>query len=510
LRDLISGSHERAEPADGEEPAEQIPLVDASWSAITQYVTVDRCLWRAPAALFSVLVLVTENVTVVVPGVVHHYQSLQAEILDRLRETGNEIRHQALDVSLLRSRWTLAALVLTILLTTITLPDWLNHACRDPNLQLALLRAGNYAYLVDGEGDVQSVQNVQKPEHLRTIGLFDVPGAAKEVVTAGRYLYVVDGTAGRLRVVDVSRPTLPSEVGSTAISKQTGKLAVDRGFVYLSDHSGGLQIVDVRNPTTPVAFKFYKVSGEVFDLAVAHKRVYLANGREGLRIIDVANPAAPAEVGFFATDARAVAVSGRYAYVVGSGGLQVVDVIDPAKTTEVGFSPAVTEATLLDKQGSHIFLAGSSRTLWVFNVYDPDKPTLVRTYAAPGPIADLAVALGYVFLATADVGIYVVDFLKPCGEIDEVGGPVDLKTVQKIALLKPYPLPITSVVYELLRWGLLIFPLVSLAQLIHNRILERRLLGARFRFDPSADWSIGLAFVFFLLWTLYEISRLTH
>jgi hypothetical protein len=231
-----------------------------------------------------------------------------------------------------------------------------------------------------------------------------------------------------------------------------------------------------------------------------------------LRIVDVTDPESPAEVGLFVTrgEARAMAVSGRHAYVVGPAGLQVIDVANPAAAVEVGFSTEAAGATHLEKEASHLFLAGPGGILQVFNVYDPTNPTLVHTYPAPGSVADLAVAVGYVFLATGDAGLYVVDLWNPCDEIIEVGSLADPASVRAITMLKPYPLPITSVVYELLRWGLLILPLVSLAHLIHNRILERRLLGTHFHFDPGADVSIGFAFVLFLLWTLYEISKLTR
>jgi len=503
-------SPERRAEGDGDRIDLKPSLIEIPWEAVTEYVTIDRCLWRTPIALFSVLLLTSEAVTVAVPGVLYHYQQLQTEILDRLQRTGHQIRQQRLGFSVFKSRWALVALAITIVLATIILPDWLNRACKDANLQSILLRAGNYTYLIDGNGDVQSLQNVQRPGLLNTVGSFDVSGTGADLSTDGRHLYLIDTAVGLLRVIDVSSPEFPREIGSIPTSKQTTTLAIDEGFVYIADRSGGLQIVDIRDPTAPVSYRSNSKFGEVFDLAVAYKRAYIANGSEGLRVVDVTNPVDPIEVGFFATDARAVAVSGHYVYVAGTNGFQVVDVANLENIKEVGFSADVTEAIMLDKEGSHLFLASSDRSLWVFNVYNPRNPTLVHTHTAPGPINDLTVALSYAFVVTDNAGLFVIDFLTPCGEVHEIPNSIGVEKVQKIALIKPYPLLITSIIYELLRWGLLIFPLISIAHLIYKRILERRLLRDRFRFDITADLSIGIVFLLFLYWTVNTIYRHTY
>jgi len=88
-----------------------------------------------------------------------------------------------------------------------------------------------------------------------------------------------------------------------------------------------LRVIDVTNPSAPVEVGFYDTAWLAYRVAVAGTKAYVADANDGLRVIDVANPSAPTEVGFYDTPGTAeeAIVSGRYAYIADyDGGLDIV------------------------------------------------------------------------------------------------------------------------------------------------------------------------------------------
>jgi hypothetical protein len=113
----------------------------------------------------------------------------------------------------------------------------------------------------------------------------------------------------------------------------------------VADWSNGLRIIDVSTPSSPVEVGFYSKGGSAVSVAVSSGYAYVAywvGGLDGgLRIIDVSTPSSPVEVGFCVTNGLpyGVTVSGNYAYVANdvSDGLCIIDVSAPSSPVEVGF-----------------------------------------------------------------------------------------------------------------------------------------------------------------------------
>ena len=157
------------------------------------------------------------------------------------------------------------------------------------------------------------------------VGSYDTPGEPWGVALAGSYAYVADGFAG-LRVIDVSNPAAPFEVGFVDTVEAFG-VAVAGAYAYVADTTAGLRVVDVSNPAAPVEVGFYDTPGWAYGVAVAGSYAYVGDGGAGLRVVDVSNPALPFEVGSYDTPgfAYGVAVAGSYAYVGdGGAGLEVL------------------------------------------------------------------------------------------------------------------------------------------------------------------------------------------
>ncbi len=99
-------------------------------------------------------------------------------------------------------------------------------------------------------------------------------------------------------------------------------MAVTGNYAYVADGAAGLRVIDVSLPSAPAEVGFYDNPGTAYGVAVAGNYAYVSAGDAGLRVIDVSLPSAPTEVGFYDTAgifAMGVAVVGNYAYVADWG-----------------------------------------------------------------------------------------------------------------------------------------------------------------------------------------------
>jgi hypothetical protein len=91
------------------------------------------------------------------------------------------------------------------------------------------------------------------------------------------------------------------------------------------DAFGGLRVIDISDPASPVEVGNLYEALAVYGVAIAGNRAYLGNGY--VTVVDVSNPQAPSEVGHYGdANAFGMAVSGIYAYVASWGaGLRIYE-----------------------------------------------------------------------------------------------------------------------------------------------------------------------------------------
>jgi hypothetical protein len=155
------------------------------------------------------------------------------------------------------------------------------------------------------------------------------PGQGHGVDVSGDYAYVAAYDCG-LRVVDVSNPSSPVEVGYCDTPGYAERVCVTSGFAYLADGDAGLRIIDVSVPSDPYEVAYYATSGYAQSVHVQQNYAYVTDSNV-LRVLDVSVPTAPLEVGHynlpFSTlfpNGFGVFASGSYIYVAdGVCGLQI-------------------------------------------------------------------------------------------------------------------------------------------------------------------------------------------
>ena len=108
--------------------------------------------------------------------------------------------------------------------------------------------------------------------------------------------------------------------------------------MVVADGESGLRIVDVSNPSAPAEIgHFLPQDSDVRGVDVAGPYAYLASGQPGLLVVDISDPGNPREVGRFDTPrtARSVQLAGSHAYVGDLKWLRVIDVSDPSAPREM-------------------------------------------------------------------------------------------------------------------------------------------------------------------------------
>ena len=110
-------------------------------------------------------------------------------------------------------------------------------------------------------------------------------------------------------------------------------------YAYIADSFNGLRVVDISDPANPQEVGHFDPTGSTAGQGAYFSApyAYLADGL-GLLVLDVSDPSAPSEAGFYDSIGFAVQVqiSGAYAYVAGrEGGLNIADVSDPADPLHV-------------------------------------------------------------------------------------------------------------------------------------------------------------------------------
>jgi hypothetical protein len=154
--------------------------------------------------------------------------------------------------------------------------------------------------------------------NVRLIGFRHTSNMARGVDVGGNYACIADNYAG-LRVIDVSDPTAPSEVGHYDNPGATVSLAViATEYVYLPDSASGLHVITLADPANPTEVGFLSTPDIVGGMAVSGQYACAADGGEVL-VVSVADPASPSIVATCDTSATAVsdvAISGGYAYAI--------------------------------------------------------------------------------------------------------------------------------------------------------------------------------------------------
>lgn len=175
-----------------------------------------------------------------------------------------------------------------------------------------LTLASNRAY-VSYAGGV-AILDVSQPAAPQRLGDYANEGfiGALEANAAGRLLV---GVSPFLQLVDASDPAAPVALGAAAVTNPRA-LSTMQDRVYVADDWAGLRIIDISNPFQPVELGRQPTQARATDVAVAGDLAYQADDSAGFRVVDASLPNTPLVRGVLATaePARAIVLAGNLAY----------------------------------------------------------------------------------------------------------------------------------------------------------------------------------------------------
>jgi len=97
----------------------------------------------------------------------------------------------------------------------------------------------------------------------------------------------------------VSNPAAPVGLGS--FQTVAMDIEVQDNLVYVTCQGEGLRILDVSDPSSPSEVGAIRTSGEAVGVAMANGIAYVAARSGGLRAFNVSDPAHPVEEGFISS-----------------------------------------------------------------------------------------------------------------------------------------------------------------------------------------------------------------
>jgi hypothetical protein len=263
----------------------------------------------------------------------------------------------------------------------------------------AVALQGQYAYV--GIGPRLVILDVTTPATMTQVGQTSVlPDIVLGVAVSGTLAYVADG-AGGLRIINVSNPAAPVEVGFYVTRRPAQGVAVSDGYAYTIWGScenrygmcfGEMQVLDISNPATISQVGTFELNATFKDIVVARGYAYLA-GNQGLWVVNVAAPTAPAQVGFYAApSATDVSLVNNYAYVATASGLRIINVSNQANPVQVGAFLTEGPALGVDVAGHYAYVLHQGMwngnqyvggRLRIVNVSNPSAPVAAGSYDLP-------------------------------------------------------------------------------------------------------------------------------
>jgi hypothetical protein len=215
-------------------------------------------------------------------------------------------------------------------------------------------------------------------------------------VATGDCSEALAGCQGNLRIVDISKPKIPHEIGVYEVPGSVQEVALNNNFAYLNVRSGEythtLQILDVSRPTTPVEVGNYAdQDGGIGPIAVIERKnkiyVYLVRPYQSVDIIDVSTPTAPDKMSSWVVQENIskLTILGDYAYFNSS----ILNISNPIAPREIGQGTIhLPQADIIgiEKSGPSdriyaYFRIEDSGGLEVFDVTDPAAPIKIGSYS---------------------------------------------------------------------------------------------------------------------------------
>ena len=281
--------------------------------------------------------------------------------------------------------------------------------------------SGNYAYIADTNSvKIIDVTDKANPIAIANYEPSNIHSNVKDIAIAGNYAYVAYGWDGGLRILDISTPATPLEVGTlTSIYAYGVDVSGNRAYVATEQ---GMSIVDISNPSSPSQIKFVDVGGyNAYIVSVSGNYAYVTDMIDGLHIVNVSNSNTASEVGTFSMSdgAENLILSGNYAFVAAGSGLRIINVGNaslPILTSTFVTNLSGSVSNLL-VDGNYLYAINGSR-LQTISRTDPANLLEMASYSLPSPGYIMKKSGNYMYVADGWSGLRILSISSPAHLIE--------------------------------------------------------------------------------------------
>lgn len=285
----------------------------------------------------------------------------------------------------------------------------------------AIAGAGNLVYA--GDGAIVRVLDVSNPAAPTELGSVTVDGYVRGLALSGNLLCVASHYDG-LRVIDVSNPASPVEVGSAPTADTALSVAAVGNIAYVAVSSAGVAVFDLSNPASPQQVGSAGV-GYVYVVGAIGTLAFAGAYSDDLYIIDMSNPAAPNSLADISVHGipTGIVASGDHVFVSATGSqiahMTAVDISNPALPSEADrYSVLFTTSAGIGMQGDHVLFGAGLEGFFVLDASDPANLAYVGEYDTPGWTSS-SVSLGATaFVADRHRGVRAVDLTTPAMPVE--------------------------------------------------------------------------------------------
>jgi len=242
-------------------------------------------------------------------------------------------------------------------------------------------------------------------------------GEIRAVANYGDIVYY--GVGNVFTITSFENPASPFTAGSVTLDDMVEDIVwkVSSGVTYAFVSGGSLNIIDVTNPTAPALLSTTALTGYGEGLDVSGDYVYVTAGVSGMEIFDISDPANPTSIavvvgGIASPYAEGINVSAPYAYLGNGGGLDIFDITDPTNATLVGTLENAEWVQDAMPISNYVYVCVYSHGIDVVDVSNPAAPTLV-TSISNDKNADIMFDGNYGYIASRDFGVTILDVTDP-------------------------------------------------------------------------------------------------
>jgi hypothetical protein len=310
---------------------------------------------------------------------------------------------------------------------------------RLPDDCLSLEVANNYAY-VTATGNIQNpflglkIIDLSDPMHPAEVGSVETSiYYPLSVSVAGNIAYVAAGMT--LIAYDVTDATLPVECGRYSLAPgpnptEIAYVAVQNDYAYLIDSAFGVRVLEISNPAEmrEVGACPHNFSSPAFQgiKVVGNTLYYLQLGPPNcLGMLDVSDPTAPLQTGLYLMPEECWPIgfdcSNGCAFIAARfHGLRVVEVSSPGAAEEIGcYQPSHGPAfgVAASRDFAYVSTQSDSENLVIYDVSDPSRPTEVKSLTFEGRPKWISVFGNHLYVpgvvANSFPGVSVLDISNP-------------------------------------------------------------------------------------------------